>query len=171
LGVANQLSIMPDIRNVNWFDRTQQSILASYPEVKPWGGKLVKRLSSLLLSRLPGEMQKSVLELLPKDVMEHHFSPLEGLSDISENEAVGYPDFIEQTAATLGSHGNYKIHPKIESEYDLFEHSRKIADFFLWSIAQEFPPELKTKISENLPPELKLRMDLTSTQMEESRVA
>lgn len=156
---------------VNWFDHTQRMIVASFPEAKPWGAKLVKRLATLLLSRLPGKTQKEILELLPKEAIQEHSLSLDGVNDIAENPSIGYADFIEQTASTLGIHGSGKHPPKITSEYDLFDHSKKIADYFLWIVALDFPAELKHKMAEALPPEIRFRMDLKSALMEDSKVA
>ncbi len=153
------------MRFINWFNHTSQSIQTRVPEVQLSSHYVTERLSALLFERLPPEISRTILNLLPDDGARHLHS-LESTATSPENRSIGYPDFIERTRETIGL---TEIAPRSEEEEVAL--AEKIADAFLWAIAQELPPDLKTRIEENLPTELRSRMNLSTAHVEESKVA
>lgn len=151
-------------RSIHWFEHTRRSISSQFPNTRPNDGYLVERLSALFLERLPPEVAQGVLALLPEGSIVEHYNHLTVSANAPTNSSIGYPDFIEKTAQVLG------ISEKpIEWLHEALP--RKIADFFLWTVVQDFPAELKSRIIENLPLELKSRMNLYAAFAEEAKVA
>jgi hypothetical protein len=128
---------------------------------------LVECLSTLLLERLPSEISQALLELLP----EHDFSGLHRAAECRAETSIGYYDFVQKAATAVGVMGIEIERKNPPEETDLWKFSEKLVDSFLWSVAQEFPPELKAKMITHLPAELRHRMDLNLAHSDDSKVA
>ncbi len=115
------------------------------------------RLAALLLERLPPDLARQMLRMLP-DEKQAALSSLKKSADSDGESSIGYPTFIERAALALGV-----------NEDD--ETIREITDAFLWGVVEEIPGEFKVRLTEVLPVELRSRMDLYSERENESKVA
>jgi hypothetical protein len=125
---------------------------------------MTARLSRVILERLPPDVALSLVELLPDAIAlpELEYEELQLAAVIQPDLTIGYPELVEQASRSFRSETL-----ELELEPDFFE---RLVDFFLWSFAQEFSPELKVRISENLPVDLRTRMNLYSGHAEEAKV-
>jgi hypothetical protein len=162
-------------RTINWFDHSVQSMEAQLPWSKKQGPYLVERLSALLLERLPPETSQAILNLLPvQNIQTYFYGRLERLQNSAVSGAdfsIGYHDFIQRASLALGVCEISLKGSRTLAESGLLYFGEKVADNFLWSVAQEFPPELKQTLLNQLPAELKNRMDLFSSHVDEAKVA
>lgn len=153
------------MRSINWIEDTGRSLQGAFPSLRAVNSQyMTTRLCRTLLERLPQDVGTTLLAMLPDSV---------GLSDLeyaalceatkqAPELSIGYPDLIEIAMRSL-------IEPiELPQDAEFFAH---VVDYFLWAFAQEFPPEIKDRISENLPIDLRSRMNLYSGHVEESKVA
>lgn len=162
-------------RTINWFEHSVQSLESRHPWCKNQGSYLVERLTALLLERLPPGISGDLLALLPEQTMGN--TPLGRLEKLyssarsGSDASIGYHEFIQRATLALGVCGIGTSGTDAVTEGDLRKSAERIADHFLWSIAQEFPPDLKSTLLDHLPAELRNRMDLYSAHSDDSKVA
>jgi len=160
----------PD-RSINWFDHTNQSLVSQFPETTPYSEYLVERLAALLLERLPPDLSRKLIGLLPENTIQGHLNPLTASAISQEETSIGYNDFVERTESTLGCSDLSKQKLLEDSEEEMRNFAEQLANSFLWAVAQEFPAEIKTRMIERLPSDLRARMNLYSAQSDDSKVA
>lgn len=153
--------------SINWLDSTRRAISAEFPEVCECSYYVTERLSALLLERLPPDLGHEIIELLP-DLVQENARSLQVCAQTTSERSIGYMDFVLRTMHVLGC-TNLAYAEKEESEIEVF--SRRLTDSFLWAVAQEMPPEMKSRIQDFLPAELKSRMNLYSAVSDEAKVA
>jgi hypothetical protein len=147
-------------KTINWFEKTNRLILADFPEAHSYSTYLVERLSALLLERLPTFMGQELIELLPENSDPAHSTPLLASAASPENASIGYIAFVEKAAKTLGCSDLGTENDCLLSEATLIDYSEKLANSFLWAVAQELPNVVKTQLIVRLPTDLRSRMYL-----------
>ncbi len=166
-----QLLQKDQTRSINWYEHTIQSLAHQFPELKPVTSQMTHRLSTLLLERLPDLLRNKLLSLLPEDILKEFSESVELLKNSPPETSISYLDFADRVGKTLGCANLKSFDFSSISESEVKKITEKIADTFLWAIAQDFPPDLKTRLIENLPSDLRSRMDLLSSHSDESKVA
>jgi hypothetical protein len=180
----------PFMRSINWLESTSRQILGKFPEIR---GKnayyIAERLGALLLERLPPDQSEELIALLPEQVTSPN-TLYKGLLTAARGQAdivIGYPDFVDHVsrsflenitpvetdypeAAGISVSSSETMNHSAEGIEDQ-EYYEKIADTFLWAIAEEIPVDLKSRMSEVLPVDIRTRMNLYSGGTEESKVA
>jgi hypothetical protein len=149
-----------ETRHINWVQHTTQSLKDRLPPLKPGNSAeyLTHRLASLLLERISPEAARALIALLPQE------SLFPDLRVSAESEAlleIGYTDFLDRAHSALGV---FQLNTADNA-------AKTAADAFLWAIAQDLPPDLKTSLGRELPAELTSRMNLGSAHSEEAKVA
>lgn len=157
-------------RYINWLETADRAIYSQFPELTNCSSHIAERLSALLLERLPTDTSQAILRLLP----EGNWMAMRSLSASAIGEAdcsIGYTDFVERSVHAVGCTHHGRDFHRQDRETELFELSRRIVDVFLWAIAQEIPPEIKSRMATELPSDLRIRMNLISAASDDARVA
>ena len=152
-------------RPINWIDDTSRSLQAAFPSLRAVNSLyLTKRLCRIILDRLPPEVGTELMVMLPESNSLNDFECEALWKAVKQGPelSIGYPDLLEAAERSM-------LEPiELPPDPEFFNH---VVDYLLWSFAQEFPPEVKHRISENLPVDLKTRMNLYSGPVEGSKVA
>jgi hypothetical protein len=189
-GVGRLVAILQVMRSINWLESTSRQILGKFPEIRSKNAYYIaERLSTLLLERLPADQSEELIALLP-DYITSPNTLYRGLLTAARAQpdfVVGYPDFVDQVsrsflenitpvetefpeAAGISTASSAVINRSADN-FEEQEYYEKIADAFLWAIAEEIPVDLKSRMTEVLPVDIRSRMNLYSGGMEESKVA
>ena len=161
----NQAASPENARSLNWLEDTSRSLAASFPSLgSPNSVYIAHRLSMLLLCRLPPDVSRALLQLLPDALgtpdTPARLSELYLAADLQPDVTISYSAFIEQAS--------HSIQSPVAVEENFIE---RIVDYFLWAFAHALPPELKSQILEHLPVDLRNRMNLRSSQADDAKVA
>ena len=132
---------------MNWVDHVTSKIGEISPEVLPVAPLVGEKLALLFSRRLPADIARPLIMLLPKSY-EYFYDHLEEQGDCS----LGYPDFIEKT---------YHAIPWVVSERT----ATQVADAFLKSVLAQIPERLHWKIKAALPAELLNKMGVTIAEI------
>ena len=161
-------------RSVDWLGATSRSLRSVIPAAAESADLVTERLSALLLETLPPKLGRSLIRLLPGLPQMPNSSSRFILKIYAESEAddsIGFSDFVEGTHHALGLSDLLDTPEYAESEDCYNDLCTKVTETFLWLVANDLPPELKSKMREHLPPDLLSRMNLYSGGADESRVA
>jgi hypothetical protein len=153
---------------INWLESTRRSLQARVPETSDSAPYLTERLSELFLQRLPTGLGNELLGLLPQDA---GGDLLERRSGHHPEYSIGYSTFVEQVRHSLGMTDLLDATPYDDSEESFAALCDRVADAFLWAVAQEFPVELKFRVADHLPSDLSCRMNLYSGYSDSDKVA
>lgn len=151
-----------EIRRINWIENTGRSLSAQLRNIAACAPALAYSMSELLLKRLPEDIRETLVGLLPEGASH---PDVRGRLD----EGLHYADFLHHACETICEHC-----PELSGDMKnatLDSLAERAVDAFLWTVAQEFPVELKTRIAHALPVEMTSRMNLYSGWSEESKVA
>jgi hypothetical protein len=153
---------------VNWYERTQQTLSFFFPRHRKQSTQFTHALSLLLLESLPSHLSQAILNLLPNQNAETMTdTPFKGIQ-FENSQPRSYKNFVEKISDIINN-ANQATPPRAQAE--VTQISKKIADFFLWAVTQQFPVEIKTQFQAALPGELRYRMDLVSDVMDDAKVA
>lgn len=155
---------MPHSKAINWLETARIHLVADFPDFKSRSAEIANALSRLLMERLPIHVGSALAMLLPEDAR-RKLTGLRVRAGGHGNPEIGYPDFVQKAFEIL----NRSDFPTRTRELQRL--ASRIADSYLWSVAQEFPPDLKSRIADLLPIELRSRMNLFSGHGEEEQVA
>jgi hypothetical protein len=142
------------MNNSGWLLEASQAIRIAIPEIAPCADAMAERLAIPLLRRLPGELSRRLLALIPD-----HPASLSQSFQEEADPSIGHPDFVDAAldAIELDEHDLISHFPS-ESQIDAAAESA--ADIFLGTVGRNLPPELAREISNELPVELRLPMGL-----------
>lgn len=150
-----------DLRPVDWLRDSEKSISNRLSQHGVKGQfsieQVSERLAALLLERLPSDLARQMISMLPDDKQ----AALNSLHQSAKSESdasIGYPTFIERAASAIGMNADEEM-------------LREVTDAFLWGVVEEVPGDFKARLTEVLPAELRSRMDLYSERENESKVA
>ncbi len=151
-------------RAIDWLSHAAVSIQVRERITSASAQYIVGRLSSLLLDRLPPELANQMLKILPKEVAATHHH-LHARARAAADRSIGYTAFVDAASYAAGVCDEKRC----DEEGDVFY--RKLADAYLWAVAQELPPELKAEFVRFLPLDLRARMNIYSAVSEDAKVA
>ncbi len=160
----------------DWLETTDRSIhlklvkmvkLSVLPSISRQSRILTERLSLLFMERLTPALGKELLALLPSTEEHPELGYFVTRAQAKAEKSIGLPSFIEVTNQVLGSCTELSS----ESAQDQDSRGREVVEIFLWSLAQGFSDELKSRIRDELPLELRARMDLYSSGSAEAKAA
>ncbi len=156
------------MRSFNWLENTARSLAVRYSSMAPCSEYITRRLSALLLERLPREEALEMLELLPPIPAEER-AELQASARTDRDASIGYPDFVERAVFAIGTTSLLGSgDPGYEDGIRAL--AKSMADAYLWTVGHEIPTDLKYRIGRALPPDLRSRMDLYTT-IDENKVA
>jgi hypothetical protein len=157
-------------RAIDWFESTSRSIHSQFPEIAACTDYLTERLSALMLERLPPVLRSQLISMLP-DGQKEKPRHLARIGRTGADSSIGFPDFVERAKCAMGVSDGADLSrfENSDEEYDRF--CQKVAEIFLWSFAQELPPDMKIRMHDSLPMDLRSRMNLYSGYSEQEKVA
>jgi hypothetical protein len=145
------------MRSINWLENTSRSVSSRFSKVGEKNARYIAdRLSILLLERLTPETANELVSCLPEPLSDS----LKSAASRQVDHVVGYPDFVDLVSRSF-----------FNGSIGFTDSSEAIADFFLWSVAQELSPDLKWKMIQELPADLRSRMNLYTGDNDDSKVA
>lgn len=188
--LVRSLQFFHIMRSINWLESTSRQIIGKFPEIRSKNAYYIaERLSALLLERLPPDQSEELIALLPDYVTAPNtlYRGLLTAARAQPDFVIGYADFVDQVSRsflenitptetefpeTAGiSTASSATMNRSADNFEEQEYFERIADTFLWAIAQEIPPDLKARMTHVLPVDIRSRMNLYSGGNEESKVA
>jgi hypothetical protein len=157
-------------RAINWLESTSRSLRSSLPDTTDCAEYVTERLAALMLDRLPPEVSRDLLDLLPDESLEKP-RMFRAYSNLDRDASIAFPQFIERARHALGL-SDLLDSPKYADSEGAFERlSLDVAEAFLWAVASEFPMDLKDRMSQALPSDLRCRMNLYCGYSDSDKVA
>jgi hypothetical protein len=164
---------------IHWLEDARRAIERSVPQAAEAAPLIAGRLSELLLARLPAELAREMLDLLPEDASRGRLGePMRGLAAhrrrdarLGPDRSIGHTAFVALTRHLMGLTELLDSPEYAESEEAYCRLCEQATAEFLWAVAHDLPVELKARIAEHLPSDLKSRMNLYSGFSHAEKVA
>ncbi len=138
----------PEPKN-DWLSKACQHIAENEEIMEESSRYVCERLAALLINRLPEEISRSLIGLLP-DPPAWMFTQIQKEGDPS----ISYSDFIECAMDAIA----LEIPDRATDEHSLEQAGRRVADLFLASLAYEVPGNIVGELSHRLPDDLSFRI-------------
>jgi hypothetical protein len=156
-------------RTIDWLESTSRSLASSVPEAAEHASYVTERLGMLLLERLPPELSRELIALLPEEKQLR--IPTWIRAELRADRSIGYPAFVSLTRHLLGVTELLDLPQYADSEENYAELCHHVTASFLWAVAQELPIELKQRLAPHLPRDLSARMNLVTGYSGDEKVA